>query len=70
MNFEDEDIFEDDFEILDIIDFGFPRNINIRSNHFEDLDNLTFFRRFRLYKETVLHLLTPIEDDLEFPNDM
>ncbi|KAJ8910200.1 hypothetical protein NQ315_014371 [Exocentrus adspersus] len=65
-----EDIFEDDIDILEILDFGFPRKVYNRSNYFDDMDNLTFFRRFRLYKETVLHLVTLIENELEFPNDM
>lgn len=64
-----EDIFNDDLDIHEIIDFGFPRRVNDRPNYFEDMDNLTFFKRFRLYKETVLHILTLIEHNLEFVND-
>lgn len=69
VDFEDfDDIFlEDD---LDIIDFGFPRKIYQRENHFEEMDNLTFFRRFRLMKNTVLYLLELIEGDLEYDNDL
>ncbi|KAI4455387.1 hypothetical protein MML48_9g00011346 [Holotrichia oblita] len=70
MDFEDEDIFEDDMDILEIIDFGFPRTIYTRNNYFQLLDDYTFFRRFRLYKETVYHLLTLIEHELEYPNDV
>jgi hypothetical protein len=66
----DGDIFEDDLEILDIIDFGFPRQIYNRANHFVNLDELSFFRRFRLTKNTTLALLELIEEDLEFPNDI
>ncbi|KAJ8917027.1 hypothetical protein NQ315_012945, partial [Exocentrus adspersus] len=54
--------------ILEILDFGFPRKVYNRSIYFDDMDNLTLFSRFRLYKETVLHLVTLIEDELEFPN--
>lgn len=68
MDFDDEELFQDLLD-MEIIDFGFPRKIYNRSNCFDDLDNLTFFRRFRLYKETALHLLTLIEDDLEYPNN-
>ncbi|KAJ8912371.1 hypothetical protein NQ315_014738 [Exocentrus adspersus] len=34
------------------------------------MDDLSFFRRFRLYKETVLHVLQQIEHNLEFNNDL
>lgn len=70
MDFDDPDIFEDDMEIMEIIDFGFPRRIYTRSNLFDTLDDFTFFKRFRLYKETVLFILTFIEGDLEYPNNM
>ena len=43
----DWDIFEDDFDILEIIDFGFPRQIYQRSQYFDSLDELGFYRRFR-----------------------
>jgi hypothetical protein len=66
----DGDIFEDDLEILDIIDFGFPRQIYNRANHFVNLDELSFFRRFRLTKNTTLALLELIEEDLEFVSDI
>jgi hypothetical protein len=42
-----EDILENDFDILEIIDFGFPRQINQRSEHFDTLDELGFYRRLR-----------------------
>lgn len=70
MEFDDDDIFEDNFDILEIIDYGFPRRIYNRFNYFEDMDNLNFYRRFRLTKPTVLHLLSLIEDELEFDNDL
>lgn len=74
MNYYDEydenDIFNDDLDILEIIEYGFPRKIYERSDHFHTMDNLTFFRRYRLYKETVLHVLALIEEYLEFPSDM
>lgn len=70
MEFEDEMFLEDDQEILDIIDFGFPRRIYIRPNYFDLLDDLSFIRRFRLTKQTTLHVLELIEEKLEFNNDM
>lgn len=67
----EEDIFlEDDLDILEIIDFGFPRRIYERSNYFQVMDELTFFRRFRLLKGTVLRLMEIIEDQLEYPHDL
>lgn len=70
MDLEDEVFLDDDQEILDLIDFGFPRRIYNRPNFFEDMDNLTFIRRFRLTKQTTLHVLELIEEQLEFNNDM
>ncbi|KAG5899824.1 hypothetical protein JTB14_012295 [Gonioctena quinquepunctata] len=67
----EEDIFlEDDLDILEIIEFGFPRRIYERSNYFQDMNELTFFKRFRLLKGTVLRLMEIIEDQLEYPHDL
>ncbi|KAJ8912984.1 hypothetical protein NQ315_000041 [Exocentrus adspersus] len=63
-------MLNDDLDFLDVIEFGYPRQIYIRSEPFHDMDNLSFFRRFRLTKPTVLNLLAEIEDDLEFNNDL
>lgn len=66
-----EDIFlEDDIDILDIIDFGFPRQIYNRPNYIEDMDDLSFFRRFRLTKPATMSLLERVEDQLEYENDL
>lgn len=70
MEVEDEIFLEDDIDVLDIIDFGFPRRIYIRPNYFEDMEDLTFFKRFRLTKPTVIFLLQLLEDELEFDNDL
>jgi hypothetical protein len=56
--FDDVDIFEDDFDILEIIDIGFPRLCCVRSAHFHDMDKYTFYRRFRLTKQTCLNLFS------------
>lgn len=60
---------EDDPDILEILDYGFPRQVRQRRNYFEELDDLTFFKRFRLYKETVVNVLAQIEEHLEYPNN-
>lgn len=68
--FDDADIFEDDLDILEVIDYGFPRLRYARSDHFHDMDEFTFYRRFRLTKQTCLYFLIEIEEFIEFPNDM
>lgn len=64
---EDNFLFEDELEIFEIVDFGFPRRVLQRNNHFEELDELTFFKRFRLLKATTLRV--QIEEQLEYPDD-
>lgn len=63
------DYFDDDVEIFDLLDNGLPRRILQRRNYFEEMDHLSFFRRFRLYKETVLQVLLLIEEELEYDNN-
>lgn len=70
MNVEFEDIFDDDLEIIDIIENGFPRQIHQRRDYFDTMDNYTFFRKFRLYKDTVLSILERIDHELEYPNNL
>ena len=70
MEIEDQIFVDDDNDILDIIDMGFPRRIFERSNYFEDMDNMSFFRRFRLTKQSTLDILGRIEHQLEFENDL
>lgn len=65
-----EDIFEDDLDVLEIIDVGVPRNIYIREDKFNTLDELSFYKRFRLTKQTTLYVLSLVEHQLEFPFDM
>jgi hypothetical protein len=67
--FKDFDAFDDDVEILELIDFGIPRRVYDRQEYFYSMDQSSFFKRFRLTKNTVLHLLPLIEDQLEFPDD-
>ncbi|XP_023312227.1 putative nuclease HARBI1 [Anoplophora glabripennis] len=67
LNVEYEDIFDDDLEIIEIIENGFPRHVNQRKNYFYEMDDYTFFRKFRLYKETVVNVLEQIDHELEYP---
>lgn len=70
MEIEDQIFLEDDMDILDIIDMGFPRRMYERSSYFNDMDDISFFRRFRLTKQTTLDILERIEPQLEFDNDL
>lgn len=70
MEIEDEIMINDDVDALDIIDLGFPRRFYERANYFENMDELSFFRRFRLRKNTVLSILEQIEDQLEYDNNL
>lgn len=63
------DYFEDDVEVLEIANVGFPRTIRERSEYFHTFDELSFYKRFRLKKDTTLGLLALIESDLEFPSN-
>lgn len=63
------DLLDDDMDILEIIEYGFPRRVNVRRNYYEEMDNLTFFQTFRLYKATFLHILALIEENLEFRDE-
>ncbi|KAJ8915704.1 hypothetical protein NQ315_000638 [Exocentrus adspersus] len=69
MEIEDEIYLNVDGDLLDILDFGFPRRIYDRSNPFDTMDELSFFMRFRLQEDTVVHVLEHIEENLEFNND-
>ncbi|KAK4885926.1 hypothetical protein RN001_002197 [Aquatica leii] len=66
----DDEIFDDDLDILEIIDLGFPRLTYTRSDQFHEFDDGSFRKRFRLSKATTLHLLTLIENQLEYPGNM
>lgn len=69
MEIEDQLFLDDDHDILDIINFGFPRRQWERSEYFDTMDNLSFFRRFRLQKPTILNFLHHIEEEIEYDND-
>ncbi|KAI4465872.1 low-density lipoprotein receptor-related [Holotrichia oblita] len=61
---------EDDLNMLDMLEYGTPRQVNQRMNYFERMDGPTFRKRFRLSKECVQDLLIRIEEGLEYPLDM
>lgn len=59
----------DDEHLFDEVPQRRPRFIQERKNHFEDLDDVDFVRRFRLSKQSALKVLELIEASLEFPSD-
>lgn len=61
MELEDEIFLEDDGDIIDIINFGIPTRQFIKRYYFDELDDSSFFQRFRLTKPTVAHVLEQIE---------
>lgn len=61
--------FHDDLEIVEIVAQGFPRRIYERHSYINELDELSFFQKFRLTKQTVLNILELIENRLEYPLD-
>lgn len=60
----------EDLAILDFIQHGIPRQMYIRQNYFDTMDEANFRRRFRLCRQSVLIILELIEKRLEFPYDM
>lgn len=54
MEFHYYNIFENDLDFSDVIDYGFPRMNYTRYNHFHELDEFHFYQRFRLKKQTTL----------------
>lgn len=63
-------LYDDDLDVQDIIQNGFPRRWNDRTDYFETMDDYGFFRRFRLTKPTVAALLEEIEHALVHNNQM
>ena len=48
MNFEIDIADDDDLEVLDLVEYGVPRQIYLRQNYFDELNAVTFRKRFRL----------------------
>lgn len=65
------DVLEDDDELdaFNLVVYGIPRNVHVRANYLEQYDELNFFKRFRLRKESVMHILEQIEDHLRYTHD-
>lgn len=64
------DVLEDDeLDAFDLVVYGIPRNIHVRVNYFEKYDELNFFRRFRLQKQSVINILEQIQDRLAYTHN-
>lgn len=59
--FMENDILEDDLEIFEIINHGFPREVFERDNHFYTMDQLSFFKRFRLMQQNTTNKIIKLE---------
>lgn len=70
MNLQElDDLFDDDDqEIRNIIEMQRTYTINERIDHFNNLDDDEFFRRFRFSKNTVIYILDQIIDLLGVTN--
>lgn len=64
------DMLEDDeLDAFDLVVYGIPRNIHVRVNYLDKYDELNFFRRFRLKKQSVINILEQIQDRLEYTHN-
>lgn len=64
------DVLDDDeLDAYDLIVYGIPRNVHVRNNYYEEYDDLNFFRRFRLTKESVINIYEQIEDRLQYTHN-
>lgn len=64
------DVLEDDeLDAFDLVVYGIPRNVHVRTNYFEEYNELNFFRRFRLQKQSVINILEQIEDHLQYTHN-
>lgn len=59
------EFLNDDLDLLDLVEHGLPRRRYERNDYFDTMDDLSFFKRFRLLKNTVERLLPEIEEELE-----
>ncbi|XP_034242353.1 putative nuclease HARBI1 [Thrips palmi] len=62
-------VFESDDEEENLERVPRPRFIRDRLEHFTDMDDKDFIRRFRFTKRGCLHVLELIEERLEYPSD-
>lgn len=60
---------DDDLDAYELIVYGIPRNVHMRNNYFAEYDELNFFRRFRLRKESVINILEQIKNQLQYTHN-
>ena len=61
----DNNAMEDDLEVRELIELGFPREVYERQYYMDTMSDPDFLKRFRLTKGTVNKLLQLIEPRLE-----
>lgn len=59
----------DDLDEINIVN-RVPRRIYERADYFNSFDNVKFFQRFRISKQTALHILDLIDVQIERPYDL
>lgn len=60
---------EEDRELEFVLN-GIPRRFYERFNYFDSFDESTFYKRYRISKNTSLYVLNLIEADIEYPYDL
>lgn len=59
-----------DFDEVNLIINGIPRQIYERNNYFDSFDDDKFYKRFRLTKPTALNIVALIEMQIEYPHNL
>lgn len=66
MDFLEDISSDEDFEIINAIrNRRRPYTVRHRANYYEDLDDVDFFRRFRLTKPSVQYVLNMIINNIQ-----
>ncbi|KAJ3662284.1 hypothetical protein Zmor_006639 [Zophobas morio] len=60
----------EDLAVLNFLNRGIPRTVYQRQNFFDVMDDISFRKRFRLSRQSVLQILMMIDEELEFPYDI
>ena len=60
----------EDLAVLNFLNRGIPRTVYQRQNFFDVMDEISFRKRFRLSRQSVLQVFMMIDEEIEFPYDM
>ncbi|KAF5298556.1 hypothetical protein FQA39_LY11757 [Lamprigera yunnana] len=58
MDFEDNDVFGDDLDVLEIIEVGFPRAVYVGQYYVDTMSDFEFFKRFVILYNDGVHIRT------------